>query len=211
MLRRGRLLGVLGLVALLAGAMVGVPAPGAVGAQADPAAAMAAPTDPIATAAAQLEPLEAVTAQQPRPGPPALPLAEARAIVDGAVGRARARNQALAVAVLDTGGHIISQDRMDGASFQAPQFAAGKAMAAVMLRLPTADLFDWPTTQPDRWFGLHFNFPGQIYTGPGGVPLSVNGVLVGAAGVSGLPRGEDDEAIEEGIAAWARMRPGAGH
>jgi len=160
---------------------------------------------------AQAEPAPAVAAQQPTLPPPALPLSEARAIIDGAIARARSRNQSMSVAVLDTGGHIISQDRMDGASFQGTQLAAGKAMAALMLRLPTAELFDWPVTQPDRWFGLHFNFPGQIYTGPGGVPLTVSGTLVGAAGVSGLPRGQDDEAIEEGIAAWARIRPGAGH
>jgi len=29
--------------------------------------------------------------------------------------------------------------------------------------------------------------------------------------VSGLPRGEDDEAIDAGLAAWMQMRPGAGH
>jgi uncharacterized protein GlcG (DUF336 family) len=124
---------------------------------------------------------------------------------------ARARGLSMTVAVLDAGGTLISQDRMDGGSILGVHGAPGKAMAAVVLRRPTAETADWPQNEPDRWFGLMNLFPGQVYLGPGGVPLRVNGVMVGAVGVSGLPRGEDDEAIDAGIAAWMQMRPGAGH
>ena len=190
MLRKGRLTLTGGLAALLVGAMVALPLPSGV--------------------AAQVEPIGDVAAQQPGGGS-LLPLAEARAIIDGATGFTRARGQAMSIAVLDVGGRLISQDRMDGASFNSVQFAQGKAMAALMLRIPTAETFDWAYNQPDRWFGIQIMFPGQVYLGPGGVPLRFNGQLVGSAGVSGLPRGEDDEALEAGLEAWARMRPGAGH
>jgi glc operon protein GlcG len=142
---------------------------------------------------------------------PVLTLAEARVIMEGAMGFARARGLAMSIAVVDSGGTLISQDRMDGGSILGVHGAQGKAMAALVLRRPTAEIGDWPQNEPDRWFGLMNMFPGQVYLAPGGVPLRVNGVVVGAVGVSGLPRGVDDEAIEAGLAAWEQMRPGAGH
>jgi len=158
-------------------------------------------------------PAGAVAEQPAQQGPtvPVLTLAEARAIMDAAMAFARARGLSMTVAVLDAGGALISQDRMDGGSILGVHGAPGKALAAVVLRRPTAETADWPQNEPDRWFGLMNMFPGQVYLGPGGVPLRVNGVMVGAVGVSGLPRGEDDEAIDAGIAAWMQMRPGAGH
>jgi glc operon protein GlcG len=180
----------IGWVLLLVLALTVLPAAGDVGAQADPVA------DAVAQQVGAVEPLT---------------LAEARVIIDGATTWARTHNLAMSMAILDPAGHLISQDRMDGASYSSIRFAVGKAMAAAMLRRPTAELADWPQNEPDRWFGVMNMFPGQVYLAPGGVPLRVNGRIVGAAGASGLPRGVDDEAIEAGIAAWQQVRPGAGH
>jgi glc operon protein GlcG len=172
-----------------------------------------APSGLAAPLTQEVAPPAAVAEQPAQQGAtvPVLTLAEARVIVEGAIARARSRNQTMSVAVIDAGGTLVSQDRMDGASISGVHGAQGKAMAALLLRTPTADTGDWPREQPDRWFGLMNMFPGQVYLAPGGVPLRVNGVVVGAVGVSGLPRGEDDEAIEAGLAAWMEMRPGAGH
>jgi glc operon protein GlcG len=156
----------------------------------------------------------AAVAEQPsQQGPtvPVLTLAEARAIMDGAMAYARSIGLTMSVAVVDAGGALISQDRMDGGSLLGVRGAPGKAMAAVILRRPTAEIVEWVQTEPDRYFALMHSFPGEVYLTPGGVPLRVNGVVVGGVGVSGLPRGQDDEAIDAGIAAWMRMRPGAGH
>jgi glc operon protein GlcG len=180
----------IGWVLLLVLALTVLPAAGDVGAQAEPVA------DAVAQQAGAVEPLT---------------LAEARVIIDGATTWARTHNLAMSMAILDPAGHLISQDRMDGASYSSIRFAVGKAMAAAMLRRPTAELADWPQNEPDRWFGVMNMFPGQVYLAPGGVPLRVNGRIVGAAGASGLPRGVDDEAIEAGIAGWQQVRPGAGH
>lgn len=179
-----------GLVALMALTLIVLPAPGGV--------------------AAQAEPVANAVAEQAGAGE-VLTLTEARAIIDGATAWARSHNLAMSIAILDPAGHLISQDRMDGASYSSIRFAVGKAMAAAMLRRPTAELADWPQNEPDRWFGVMNMYPGQVYLAPGGVPLRVDGRIMGAAGASGLPRGVDDEAIEAGIAAWQRVRPGAGH
>ena len=52
-------------------------------------------------------------------------------------------------------------------------------------------------------------YPRQVYLVQEGQPLTVNGRVVGAAAVAGLPQGEEDQAVEAGIAAWQQMRPGA--
>ena len=158
-------------------------------------------------------PVAAVAEQPAAQGPtgPVLTLAEARVIMEGAMAYARSLGSTISVAVVDAGGSLISQDRMDGGSLLGLHGAPGKALAAVVLRQPTAEIVESVQTEPDRYFALMNSFPGQVYLTPGGVPLRVNGVVVGAVGVSGLPRGVDDEAIEAGIAAWVQMRPGAGH
>ncbi len=69
-------------------------------------------------------------AQAPAPAPlaypvPQLTLAEARAIIEGAIAYARESNMRMAVAVVDHAGNIVSSDRMDGAALQNIRFALG--------------------------------------------------------------------------------------
>lgn len=153
-------------------------------------------------------PVEAVAQQIDPRGP--LTLAEARALIAGAIGRAQSRGQRMAVAVMDDGGQLISLDRMDEASPSSTKGAVGKAYAAAMRRQTTANIAAQLETRPDIYFGIMNMYPGEVYLVAGGQPLRANGRIVGAMGVSGLPQGEDDEAVEAGIAAWRPMRPGAG-
>src|SRR5450759_2429515 len=81
-----------------------------------------------------------VTAGLCRPGfaqAPALPpqlisVAEAHAVIEGAVAAAREKNLRLGVVVLDTAGDMVAAERMDGAPGRNIQFAEGKAVASVM-------------------------------------------------------------------------------
>jgi uncharacterized protein GlcG (DUF336 family) len=50
------------------------------------------------------------------------------------------------------------------------------------------------------------NFAGAVYLVGGGVPLTIDGQLVGAVGVAGLPQGVDEKAARAGIAAWEKFR-----
>ena len=49
-------------------------------------------------------------------------------------------------------------------------------------------------------------YPGKIYLVGGGVPLAVDGQLVGGVGVAGLPEGVDEKSAQAGIAAWMKLR-----
>jgi uncharacterized protein GlcG (DUF336 family) len=150
-------------------------------------------------------------AQAPVVPPPAYPaplisLAEARAIIEGAIGFARDGNMRMAVVVVDTSGNVVSADRMDGASLQNIRAAEGKAFASALYRQTTEAMAMLYKTRPDRYFGIMNMYPGKIYLVGGGVPLAVNDQLVGAVGVAGLPEGVDEKSSRAGIAAWLKFR-----
>ena len=86
--------------------------------------------------------------------------------------------------------------------------AEGKAFASVMFRQTTEVLGELAKSRPDRYFGIMNMYPGKIYLVGGGVPLAVDGKLVGGVGVAGLPEGVDEKASRAGIAAWMKLREG---
>jgi uncharacterized protein GlcG (DUF336 family) len=142
---------------------------------------------------------------RPELPPPSITLAEARAVIDGAIAYASEAKMSMAVAVVDAAGNVVSADRMDGAALQNIRFAEGKAFAAALYRQTTDELAELYKTRPDRFFGLMNMYPG-IYLVGGGLPLAVEGRLVGGVGVAGLPEGIDEKSALAGIAAWMRLR-----
>jgi uncharacterized protein GlcG (DUF336 family) len=153
------------------------------------------------------------TAQAPTtatPAPTAAPalmsLAEARAIVQAAEDFARGRNACMAVVVVDQSANVVSSDRMDACSPSNTHLAEGKAFASVMFRQTTEMLGELAKSRPDRYFGIINMYPGRVYLVGGGVPLVVDGRVVGAVGVAGLPQGVDELAGRAGIAAWEALR-----
>ena len=99
----------------------------------------------------------------------------------------------MGVAVVDVGGDIISGDRMDSASSRNVRFAEAKAFASAMYRQTTEALGALYKTRPDRYFGIMNMYGNKVYLVGGGVPIALDGKLVGAVGVAGLPQGEDRE------------------
>ena len=146
------------------------------------------------------------TARAATTTPSSISLAEARVIIDAAVAFARERNLPMAVIVVDSSGNPVASERMDGVPASYLRFAEGKAFAAAMLRQTTESLSELATTRPDRFYGMLSMYPGRMYFDNGGEPLVANGVVVGAVGVSGLPKKQDEPAGRAGIAAWEKMR-----
>ena len=147
-----------------------------------------------------------------RPGfaqAPALPaqlisVAEAHAIIEGAVAAAREKNLRLGVVILDTAGEMVAGERMDGALGRNIQFAEGKAFAAVMYRTTSQAMADLYKTAPARYFGIMNSYGSKIYLVGGGIPLVVDGKLVGGVGIAGT--NQDEVFAEAGIAAWEKVR-----
>jgi uncharacterized protein GlcG (DUF336 family) len=137
---------------------------------------------------------------------PTISLAEARAIIGGAIAFAHENKFRLAVAVVDATGSLISSDTMDGVRANDTRGAQGKAFASAVFRQTTQELSDLYKTRADRFFGILNMYPGKVYLVGGGVPLVRDGKLVGGVGVAGLHQFVDEKAARAGIAAWEKSR-----
>jgi uncharacterized protein GlcG (DUF336 family) len=146
------------------------------------------------------------SAQSPAPPAELISTAEAHAIIEGAIAYAREKNTRMGVVVLDTSGDIVAGERMEGASGRNVHFAEAKAYAAVMYRTTTQALSELYKTRPDRYFGIMNMYGNKVYLVGGGVPIAVDGKLIGAVGVAGLAEFEDERAGRAGIAAWEKVR-----
>ena len=103
------------------------------------------------------------------------------------------RGLSLAAAVLDNGGHVLASQRMDGTAIGAMQLALGKAYTATLWGTRTAAFMD--STQPggDDWAWNTTDSRIVVYAG--GIPLHVDGELVGGLGASGATAAEDEECV----------------
>ena len=152
-------------------------------------------------------------AEQAAPAPGFLPTItrqEARLIIEGAIEKSTELRGTMTVAVLDAGGNLVSLDRMDGRGPTWDKFAIGKALGSLSTRRPTRDFPDLIHERPDRYFGTLSMLAGQVYMVNGGQPLVQGGYIIGAVGVAGLGPGEDDMAIDAGVARWQSMRQSTG-
>jgi uncharacterized protein GlcG (DUF336 family) len=106
---------------------------------------------------------------------------------------ADARDLSLAAAVVDDAGHVLASQRMDGAALGAMRLAIGKAFTAASWAAPSGDF--GPSTQPggDDW-GWNTTDP-RIVVYAGGLPLLVDGELMGGIGASGGTAAEDEECV----------------
>lgn len=106
---------------------------------------------------------------------------------------AEARDLSLAAAVVDTSGHVLASQRMDGTALGAMQLAVGKAFTAVSWATPSGEFSR--STQPggDDWGWNTTDARVVVYAG--GIPLLVDGELVGAIGASGGTASEDEECV----------------
>ena len=108
------------------------------------------------------------------------------------------RGLALAVAVVDSSGHVLASQRMDGAALGAMRLAVGKAFTAASWAAPTGAFT--ASTQPggDDW-GWN-STDSRIVVYAGGLPLLVGGELVGAVGASGGTAAQDEECVAAALA-----------
>ena len=119
-----------------------------------------------------------------------LSLAAARKIVAAAEAEANARGVGVVIAVVDSSGTIIELTRMDTAQVASVNVGIGKAKTAAIYRRPSRDFEEQIKSGRIAALALADATPLQ-----GGVPVLVDGKLVGAVGVSG-----DTPQVDEAIA-----------
>jgi glc operon protein GlcG len=119
-----------------------------------------------------------------------LSFAAARKMAAAAQEAARARRVDVVIVVVDDGGHIILLERMDGAQVASVNVGIGKARTAAIYRRPSKVFEDQIRNGRVAALALADATPLQ-----GGVPVLLDGKVIGAIGVSG-----DSPQIDEDIA-----------
>ena len=132
-----------------------------------------------------------------------LSLNAATDIVDGALAAAREHGmEALSVAVLDAGGHLVAFKREDGAGHLRPEVAMGKAWGALGMGAAGRTLRERMTERAQFVSALANASQGRFFPVPGGVlVLDDDGFAVGAVGISGDASEKDEYAAIMGIRA----------
>ena len=153
----------------------------------------------IGTAAAQTtpppNPLDNVPDKMPFDIPYGAPIAldRADAAIAAAVAEAKKHDWKLNVAVVDGGGNLVAFRRMDGAQLASIQISEHKARAAATFRRETKAFENGIQS------GLNYIITlDGIIASRGGIPLIVDGKLVGAIGCSGGTGSQDEVACKVG-------------
>lgn len=126
-----------------------------------------------------------------------LGLDDVKRIAAAAEAEALANNWAVTIAIVDDGGHLLWLQRLDGAPPVSAHIAPAKAHTAALGRRESKAYED-----------MINNGRVSFVTAPaiegmleGGVPIVVDGQVVGAVGVSGVKSTEDAQIARAGIAA----------
>ena len=129
-----------------------------------------------------------------------LNLDKAKKMISAAEKKSVEINVPMVITVVDEGGNLIAQERMDGALLASIAISRGKAYTAVALKMPTETLAG--LTQPTQpLFGIN-TIDDKIVIFGGGLPIVENGRIVGGIGVSGGSVEEDISVVTAGLSAW---------
>ena len=111
-----------------------------------------------------------------------LSLEEAKKIVESGKNKAREMKKDFVLAVVNSEGNLILEEKMDNAILASIEIALKKAYTAAALKIETSELAK--LVQPNgSLYGLHTDQRYVVFGG--GSPLKKNGEIVGAVGVSG--------------------------
>ncbi len=123
----------------------------------------------------------------------ALTLDGAKKVIAGAVAYAKKNNAPGGViAVVDEGGNLMALERLDGTFAAGANISIGKARTAVLFKRPTKAFEDIIKNGRTAMVAL----PDAFFTPlQGGVPITIDGQIVGGVGVSGAASAQQDEEL----------------
>jgi uncharacterized protein GlcG (DUF336 family) len=124
-----------------------------------------------------------------------LTLDDVKRVATAAEAEAHARGWAVSIAVCDGGGHALWLQRMDGAPLMSAAVAPEKARTSVLSGKPSKAFEEMVNNGRVAALAM------PVVPLEGGEPIVVDGVVVGAVGVSGVKAGEDAQVARAGVAA----------
>jgi uncharacterized protein GlcG (DUF336 family) len=141
---------------------------------------------------------------RPTPGPklppygPSITIAQAKRVADAALKPARENGWTVVVAIVDPGGYLVYLEKLDETQVGSVAIAQSKAKSAAIFKRPTKMFQERLARGGDGLLVLRLKDAIPV---EGGVPIVVDGKLIGALGVSGGSSAEDEVCAEAGAAA----------
>jgi glc operon protein GlcG len=142
--------------------------------------------------------LDAIPEKMPFANPygPPISAQRAEAAVQATIAETTKRGWAMNIAVVDSGGNLVTFTRMDGAQLASIAISEHKARVAVKYRRPTKALED-----AVQKAGLNYILTlDDVIASRGGIPLIEDGKIIGAIGCSGGTGSQDEAACMVGAA-----------
>ena len=143
-------------------------------------------------------------ATKPAPGPKLPPygasitLVQAKTVATAALAPAREHHWTVVVAIVDPGGYLVYLEKLDDTQVGSVAVASEKARSAAIFKRPTKMLQERLARGGDGLLVLRLRDAIPV---EGGMPIVVDGKLIGALGVSGGSSAEDEVCAEAGAAA----------
>ena len=133
--------------------------------------------------------------------PPTLTLALAEQFLDAAKAEALKQGWTMSFAVVDVSGRQVALIRMDGARWMTTQVAQAKAFTAATFRRPSAAVEELAEQRPDLFQSLTQLIDEPMLLAGGGLPIIIEGILLGGVGASGGTEAEDIDCAQVGLDA----------
>lgn len=128
-----------------------------------------------------------------------LSLAAVKQVMNAAEAEAARNGWQVSIAIVDDHGELLAFRRLDGASLASVEISQGKARTAARMRRPTKALEDAVAGGRVALVSV-----AGLTMLQGGLPITVDGVVIGAVGVSGVTSQQDEQVAAAGISA---LRP----
>jgi uncharacterized protein GlcG (DUF336 family) len=123
---------------------------------------------------------------------------EARILIAGAALKAAEQNTPQCIAVTDESGHLIDFTRMDGGKISSISIAIDKAFTSAVARRAT-HVYNELCQSGKPTFGIHITNGGHFSIIGGGLPVTVNGEIVGGIGISSGTAEQDRQVAEAAL------------
>lgn len=131
-----------------------------------------------------------------------LSLTDAKHLIDGAKKKAQEIGVPMCIAIADESGNLIAFDRMDGGKVTSITIAQDKAFTAAAARKATHE-YNKACIPGNLVFGIHTALGGRLCVVGGGLPVAVDGEVVGGIGLSSGTPQQDMQCAQAGVDHYA--------
>jgi uncharacterized protein GlcG (DUF336 family) len=140
--------------------------------------------------------LGSASAQMPNAYGAPITLEAAKKVAAPAIAEAAKNNWTVAVAIVDPSGNLVYYEKMDNTQLGSARISVEKAATAAKFKRPTQAFQDALAKGAEN---LRILTLSGVVAAEGGIPLLIDGKIVGAIGVSGMTSAQDNQCAKAGV------------